>query len=630
MFNTARFTLLTLALVGMGCNHRIPVMGDEQDSQALDLGLFYDTFTPPDAMPPLPDLMLPDGPLPDLIGPSSPCKDKSATNPNGRNKVTYHQNLAGDWQVAVENNAGYGMISLPGATSKEAAAHIDHPQQDEELAGFVLSKGSTKAKIQDEWTALQSAIIGRITAAGGKVLVRASGTQLPSHDLYPQVQGSVLDITLLKNSNVASLRDDLLGALLSRQSWEMGPLPKPYGEQNTQLVLRFATLKRYELKLDPKTKAPLKDASGYGQDTGNKSKWRLVVMGAVARKVTYDDPKRKTSFIVDDLSNGTALATHAAKLSDGCATETIKDVPQVDIIWVMDESGSMSDNRQDIVSHANNFFNRVQASGVDFRVAVTNVCNPKGNYPKAVGKFCSAASSDLTHDGGVDRFLKPSEKSLFSSCIINPPGLVKSQEYGLVNAREAVLRHLPRATNLPHKIRKEAKLVIIVATDEYPNSISSILGTGVINYCTPDNFIRSELDKAVEPYIKLFSGQSNPEAKAMFHVIGGVCKNHCGALVGHGYIDVAQQLGGQVGDVCQKNLGQTLNIIMDHIVGTVSPVKLKHVPISATLAVSINGISTLRSRTYGYQYQAATNSLAFINIKYKKGTQVMVGYKRYY
>jgi len=114
------------------------------------------------------------------------------------------------------------------------------------------------------------------------------------------------------------------------------------------------------------------------------------------------------------------------------------------------------------------------------------------------------------------------------------------------------------------------------------------------------------------------------------HLIGGLCSSGCSWTdVCHGYIELAQQLGGQVGDVCQKDLGATLQTIIDSIVADASPVKLEYVPISASVGVAMDGAEIKRSRTNGFDYRASANSLVLINVKYKTGSEVVAAYKRW-
>jgi len=172
------------------------------------------------------------------------------------------------------------------------------------------------------------------------------------------------------------------------------------------------------------------------------------------------------------------------------------------------------------------------------------------------------------------------------------------------------------------------KLAIIVVTDKVPQSLSGTLGNSA-QTCTLDASTQTGLDQQIQPYLSLFQGVTDPQATAMLHVIGGVCNGSCEAEVAHGYRDLAQQLGGQVGDICQESLGDTLQQIIDDIVAASSPIKLDYVPISASLGVVLDGAEIQRSRTNGFDYRASASSLVLINVKYKKGSEVVAAYKRW-
>ena len=43
----------------------------------------------------------------------------------------------------------------------------------------------------------------------------------------------------------------------------------------------------------------------------------------------------------------------------------------------------------------------------------------------------------------------------------------------------------------------------------------------------------------------------------------------------------------------------------------------------------MDGVEIKRSRTNGFDYRSASNSLVFINVKYKKGSEVIASYKRW-
>ena len=552
------------------------------------------------------------------------CKDASAENPYGRKAVQLRSSAAGDLQVALEKSAKYATLKVSGLGAGLAAV-MDHPDPKERVAAFVFSLPGTHSSVQQE----QTQLLQRLQKQPYTVSLRASGIRGKTHDSFDLIQGTTVDLTLSYSDGLAKTRNAVLAALLGKTVPDLGLVPAYFGGSHSKMVLRLATVRRFAFKKDSAGK-PVLAAAGHPTDSGDKSKWRVLVVGALSGGTDDANPKLQTNFVSTDLTNGTALASSSSLLVNECDVGKITSLPTADIIWVIDESGSMSDSRQDLVNNANNFFSRALSSGLDFRMGVTGVCSPVGSYKAAVGKFCSKVSPNTADMGGTDRFLLPSEQMLFSACVKNPPGYEGASEYGLVNAKAAVTSHLPRVASSPGKIRPGASLAIIVYTDEMPNSLANVVSSGGTPQCTLPASTRAKVDAILKPYRDLFTGAADPEAAATFHVVGGTCNNSCSAQVAHGYRDLAQDLGGQVGDVCQKNLGNTLQAIIDSIVARASPMVLERVPVSASLAVALDAVAVKRSRTNGFAFRAENNSLVFINVKYKKGSEVIASYSRWW
>lgn len=70
--------------------------------------------------------------------------------------------------------------------------------------------------------------------------------------------------------------------------------------------------------------------------------------------------------------------------------------------------------------------------------------------------------------------------------------------------------------------------------------------------------------------------------------------------------------------------------LCDPVIGQASPVVLDYAPVSASLAVAINGKVVKRSRSQGFDYYAPKNSLVFSKFKYTKGDEVISAYGRWY
>jgi hypothetical protein len=257
-----------------------------------------------------------------------------------------------------------------------------------------------------------------------------------------------------------------------------------------------------------------------------------------------------------------------------------------------------------------------------------------------MGKFCSKDTFNRNDDGGEDRFLLPSEQALFSGCVKNPPYYEGGSEYGLTNAYNAVLSHLPRTKKSPHHIRPDAKLALIIVTDEAPQELKPgghFMGQGGFlgyedykNYnCSLTESKQQELDKTLKPLVDLLSGKTEPGVAAMVHLIAGTCKNACNADMAHGYRELAIRHGGQFGDVCQQDLGPTLQVMINSIAAAASPRLLAHVPISSTLVVEAQGVRLNRSRNHGFIYDPPSNRLTFNGIRVRPGHSVVASYRRF-
>jgi hypothetical protein len=553
------------------------------------------------------------------------CHDPDETSGKGLKPMLFKKSTSGGgWHLALEQASTYGDAVLANPKPNEAAATFDLTGTAEAVAGFIVSLPAAAA---GDVSGVSSQLVTSIsTSLPGKTNVSqlTSGTIKTSHDNFPTVVGTQLQITLGAAKNPPAVRNDLIALLLGRPAADVTQLPPAnFGPSATELVLAFQTLLRTQEN-------------------------RVLVMGAVATQAMVKDATKDTGFHLDDLSNGTGLATPQDGDTVECDPFILENTPIADIIWIVDESGSMDDNRKDIVANATDFFNRALNSGLDFRMGVAGVKAPSSSVQ--VGKFCSKISSSTSDDGGTDRFLgsSSSEQTIFESCVKNPPYYEPGSEYGLAHSWHAVTDHLPRqpaSANDQTKIRAEATLVLIIATDEAPeelktygswNGQSGFLadpGDVTISKCTSAK--QAQIDAYVKPWIELFQGKNathGAEAKAIVHLIAGVCQKTCGWYGPEypwGYEQIAKATGGQIADICQANLGTTLQLIIDSITGAASPAVLQYVPISASLAVALGTQQLARSRTQGFDYSSASNSLLFIGVPFKKGDQVVASYRRW-
>jgi len=523
--------------------------------------------------------------------------------PQGLKALSYKGSAAGAWTVGLEPKTSYKAATLTGGTAKHAAAAADFNQSWQQVAGFVLSKPSAATAAATESAAAISAISKNIY---GKVTNTAKGAGGKSHDGFDMVASTTFTITTASTSDVSTVRNKVVEALINNTNITISGLPSIFGVPDTSFVLRFSTVLR-------------KDG-------------RVIHIGAVTDAKGDADLSKVTGIVSRDLAGATGLAVAGKTAAASCDKIAVgKGSNKVDFIWVMDESGSMNAERANIASNSNLIWTEAKKAGLDFRMAVTNVVNPTGSYKNCVGRFCTTISTNPQDTKGTDRFLLPTEQAIFAACIKNPPCYEGGAEYGLVNAKAAVSLHLPRAANQPTKIRTGAQVVIIVATDETPNSLNKHLG-GQFNTCTLSTKAQSAVDAALKTdYIGYFNGATSKDAKIdYFHVFGGVCKNKCSAQVAHGYKEVAAKFKGTVFDVCQASYTTALKKMIQDIVLSGTPLKLTHKPIVASVLASVNGTKLNRSKLNGFDYSAAANSIVIYGSATPKvGTNVVISYQRW-
>jgi hypothetical protein len=549
------------------------------------------------------------------------CREADEMGTKGLKPIDFHKSTVGNWNVALEAKTSYGEVKIDGATAKEAGASIDYDDSDQAVAGFVISMAAGSSDIGAE----ASGVLALLKKLGGAASVTqlSSGNAVTSHDGFPAVVSTQLAVKAGSPVKPGVVRNAVFAALLGKKVSSVGATS--YGLDTTDFTVRYETLLR------PKA----------GQ---------LLVIGGVAPTSMAKDEKLMTGIHLDDLSNGTGLATASDSDTVECDPFLHENNPVADIIWVVDDSGSMSDNRQDIVNNASDFFARALNSGLDFRMAVAGVADPEGTpvfQPKVtIGKLCGkqmAPSQSLElppwDDGGPDRFLGPNEKKIFQSCVNNPPYKEGGSEYVLAHALEAVRRHLPRKAGDPTRIRPGASVAVILATDEVSKELKggSYLGNagpdvGGLSQCSLDPALQLKLDSYLKPWTDLFTGKDakwGNEGRAMVHLLGGVCSSSCTNEVGHGYLELVRTTGGIAADICQKSLGTTLQIIIDTITGAASPSILQYVPVSASLAVAVDQTQLKRSRIKGFDYVGFSNSLVFIGVPIQKGSQIVASYRRW-
>ncbi|QRK08015.1 choice-of-anchor D domain-containing protein [Archangium violaceum] len=276
---------------------------------------------------------------------------------------------------------------------------------------------------------------------------------------------------------------------------------------------------------------------------------------------------------------------------------------KVDVLFVVDNSGSMMDEQQDLGSNFSAFLTHAAAAGVDYHIAVTttglerssggwSVC-PGGAEGGENGRFFPV-------DGSSPRIISPTTPAADVVFARNTSvGVCHWNEQGLEAMYRALADPLVYNMDDPRSpqpmdgnagfLRDDAKLAIIAVTDEEDFSPQ------------PVSFYES--------FLLGLKGQDR--SKVLFSAIAGPSDlSSCprASSFGSRYIQLAQNTGGVVESICTANWAASLERISENAFGPNRSFPLSDKPSDVSrIVVRVDGAEV----TSGWTYDPATNTVIF-------------------
>jgi len=244
---------------------------------------------------------------------------------------------------------------------------------------------------------------------------------------------------------------------------------------------------------------------------------------------------------------------HAPPIESPTAEDRILQLttPEVDILWMIDNSGSMADNQAALVEAFPSFINYFLGSGLDYHIGVTS-SDIDGNYNGSQGKLRNVAGAN---------YIEPDTQ--------NPVGVYTAMAQmgttgsGNEKGTGAVYDCLEqdRDTFNAGFYRDEASLHTIIISDE-PDS-------------TPNNVI--PLDEFKGWYEDL---KHDPGDRTFSGIID--------LNVGKDYKNVSDAVGGIVWDIQAADWEQVLDQLGVQAAGLKREYFLSHLPVAGTVKVSVD------------------------------------------
>jgi hypothetical protein len=258
----------------------------------------------------------------------------------------------------------------------------------------------------------------------------------------------------------------------------------------------------------------------------------------------------------------------------------------VDILWVVDDSGSMTNQRQTLANNFSRFLDDLLALQVRFQMGVISTNHNDRGTLRGTTKIITNST--------------PNPRQVFLQNTTFPPSRARLEQ-GLRMTELALTEPNLSGANAGF-LRPNAALAVIVVTDEDDSS-----------YGDPAYYSR---------FLRSVKGPGNENLSSL-SIIGGTTPDGCfppGEEIYFGglaepafrYSAVATKTGGIIGSICDVSFEATLSRIAAALntLRRVFPLSLK--PDPATITVRVNGNVVQRDVVNGWQYRAETQSITFL------------------
>jgi len=249
----------------------------------------------------------------------------------------------------------------------------------------------------------------------------------------------------------------------------------------------------------------------------------------------------------------------------------------VDILFVIDNSGSMGSNQTNIKNNFDTFMNAFTAAGVSYQIALI-----------------TTDSADFVGDVITNSTVDPITE--FNNQIDSIGTRGNAHEKGLWYAYESTTTGDASLGSSTGFQRSDARLVVVYVSDEPDFSDYAYGGGGSATMVFSD-------------YSASLLSLKSSSSLVIAHAIAGDYPSGCsangGAQFGEGYYEVVNDLGGTFMSICASDWSATMDTLARDSLAQMG-FALSDTPIEETIVVSIDG-----SVSSGWLYDISSNSIIF-------------------
>tara|TARA_B100000214_G_scaffold307462_1_gene238666 strand:+ start:257 stop:1879 length:1623 start_codon:yes stop_codon:yes gene_type:complete len=288
-------------------------------------------------------------------------------------------------------------------------------------------------------------------------------------------------------------------------------------------------------------------------------------------EITSNDPATPVAYADQD-----GLGDIEAWVTDSFTQDGTVDV---DILFVIDNSGSMGSNQTNIKNNFDAFMNAFNAAGVSYQVALITT-----DSAEFVGDVITNATVDPVTE--------------FNNQIDSIGTRGSAYEKGLWYAYESTTTGDASSASTTGFFRSASRLVVVYVSDE-PDFSHQTSGGGGSTSMVPSDYSAS-----------LLSLKSSSDL-VVAHAISGDypsgCTSNGGAQFGDGYYDVVSDLGGTFMSICASDWSVTMDTLARESLAQLG-FALSDKPIEETITVTVNGMLST-----DWTYEESSNTVIFIS-----------------
>ncbi|KAB2934278.1 MAG: VWA domain-containing protein [Leptonema illini] len=347
---------------------------------------------------------------------------------------------------------------------------------------------------------------------------------------------------------------------------------------------------------------------------------------AVLFGVTTDENYANVESDLAGLVDGTNIGPSGSESTAITDELLAASPPRADFLFVVDNSGSMSEEQNAVKQNALGFFDRLSGLGLDFRIATITTDSSKirnTGFTSSRTQFESDIAAGTNGDG-KESCTYYAEKALASAA---------------TNAQNAVLTNGggPLGT-VAAALRTDVPLTVICVTDE-SDAYTKWDGSGSNSDAARFDINSNIFLSGAYTYYAIMPLDNSGQHGSCSGVNGSasVTSNFSSGTLSVAALrmdQLAARTGGSVSSICGENYGAFLNQLADRTAAGASSYQLSRTPISATLKVYVNGVaieatSNPASGQTGYVYLPSVNRIAFTGSLPALGTPVSIAYKSY-